>query len=73
MWITASIRPVTIKEMQYTCITIEYQEFNPYGCIPPSLDRILGVCADLVEVFDADKLDFIHASVCLEDLVFSIS
>jgi hypothetical protein len=64
MWVTMAFRPVTVAEMQYTCMIVDgNKSFDPDQVVLPSQKQMLACCGSLLEVFDGNKLRFTHRTV----------
>jgi len=66
LWVAIAFRPITVAEMQYACVTEDYEEsFDPEEKILPSKEEMLEACGSLIEVFNYDdpRLRFTHLSV----------
>jgi hypothetical protein len=65
MWVAVALRPISIGEMQYACVTQPGIPFEPDELVLPDVDQMLKACGSMVEVFDEDKLRFTHLTVWL--------
>jgi hypothetical protein len=64
VWVALAIRPITVSEMQYACITRDGgKHFEPDSCILPNVKKMIECCGHLIEVFNNNQLRFTHRTV----------